>query len=434
MLISFRFKNVLSFYNETTLSMEATKDKTLEGLNTFCPNDNRPLSQKSDLVKSVLIFGPNASGKSNILKALNFMKFFVLDSSSSSLDKPINSNRPFAFYETASCEDSLYEVEIVEGSKYYRYGFTLNRGKVVSEWLDSVEERKKSLFKREGNHVYINKPSSRKIDFVSLSETSLFLSIGFSFSSPISEDIFNVIRWFQKLTIISTDKANSLSLYKASKEYTKKALDILERANIGIKDMQVKEVKLTDDISNLNDFLYQNSNRGDINSPQLLRDDMGRYDLDLMTSYDVYDSKETHNIVNKKDIPLYTNPSFNSKGTENLLNVLGYIIDALDKGNPIFIDEFDSSINFLLACYLISMFNSLDTNPKNAQLIATVQNASLMDRGLRRDQIYFTEKDNDGVTSLYSLSDFKDVRKSETYSKKFLAGFYTRLPNLKRGI
>ncbi len=434
MLISFRFKNALSFYNETIFSMEATKDKTLEGLNTFTPTDNRPLSLKSDLIKSAIIFGPNASGKSNILKALNFMKFFVLNSSGSSLDRPIDSNRPFAFYENASKEDSLYEVEIVENNKYYKYGFTLNSGKVLSEWLDSVEERKKSLFKREGNHVYINKPSSRKIDFVSISDSSLFLSFGAAFNSPIVDDVINVIKWFQKLTIISTDETSCLDLYRENKDYQKIALDVLAKANIGIKDIQVKEVKLTDNVVDLNDILYRNLGRRDATYNQILRDDSGHHDLDLITSYSVYDDKETHNIVNKKDVALYSNPSFNSKGTEKLLNVLGYVIDALNKGNLIFIDEIDSSIHYLISDYLISMFNSVGLNVNNAQLVVTALNPSLMDRGLRRDQIYFVSKDNDGVSSLCSLSDFKDVRKSDSYSKKYLAGFYCPLPNLKRGI
>lgn len=433
MLINFRFKNARSFYNETIFSMEATKDKTLGEFNTFTPKDNRLLSSKCDLLKSALIFGPNASGKSNIFKALNYMRYFVLNSSSSFLLKPIDYNRPFAFYECAKTEDSLYEVEIVANDKYYKYGFIINSGKVVSEWLETKEERKKSIFKREGKHVYINKPSSRKIDFVAINDTTLFLSIGASFNSPITNDILNVIGWFQRLKIISSDEVKSLNLYKENRNYQKMALDILQRVDTGIKNIQVKEVKINGLEVDEKEFLYQNENNLNTYS-RMLRDDSEEGDLDLVTSYDVYKSKENHTVVNKKDVALYKNPDFNSKGTERLLNFLGYVLESLEKGEVIFIDQIDSPLHFFASDYLISMYNSIDKNPNNAQLIATALNTSLMDKGLRRDQIYFTSKDNDGVSSLCCLSDFKDVRKSEVYSKKYLAGFYTKLPDFNRGL
>ncbi len=433
MLISFRFKNSRSFYEETTFSMEATKDNTLIGLNTFTPSDNRQSCYKSDLLKTALIFGPNASGKSNILKSLKFMQFFVLNSMSSSNQKPIDFNRPFAFYERAAKEDSLYEVEIISNGNYYKYGFILNSGKVLSEWLDSMEERKKSLFKREDNHIVINKVNSRKIDFLDISDTSLFLSLGATFNSPIKDQILDVINWFKKLNIISSDDVNSLDLYNENEDYQKIALDVLKNADIGIKDIEVKEVKIGGDIDE-NTALSVNMNKPNTFSGQIVKNDSGYYNLDLVTSYDVFDSKDNHNIVGKKNIALYSNPGFNSKGTEKLINFLGYVIHSLEKGEVIFIDEIDSSLHFFVSDYLISMFNSIDKNPGNAQLIATASNTSLMDKGLRRDQIYFTSKDKYGVSSLCSLSDFKDVRKSEVYSKKYLAGFYTKLPNFNRGI
>ena len=111
---------------------------------------------------------------------------------------------------------------------------------------------------------------------------------------------------------------------------------------------------------------------------------------------------------------------------------MGYILAALDKGKIIFIDEIDSKLHFLVADYLLKMFNSIDKNPNNSQLICTAHNIMLMDDDLRRDQIYFTSKDEYGVSSLVSLADYKGVRKNDLFSKKYLAGFYLKLPNLDR--
>ena len=97
----------------------------------------------------------------------------------------------------------------------------------------------------------------------------------------------------------------------------------------------------------------------------------------------------------------------------------------------IFIDEIDAKLHFLVADYIIGLFNSIEHNPKNAQLICTAHNVMLMDEGLRRDQIYFTSKDQYGRSSLVSLSDFNGVRKNDLFSKRYLAGFYASLPDLK---
>ena len=114
-----------------------------------------------------------------------------------------------------------------------------------------------------------------------------------------------------------------------------------------------------------------------------------------------------------------------------MLYYLGWILAALDQGRVIFIDEVDAKLHFLVADYIIKLFNSIDNNPKNAQLICTAHNIMLMDEDLRRDQIYFTSKDKVGVSTLTSLSDFTNVRKNDLFSKKYLAGFYTSLPDMK---
>ena len=132
----------------------------------------------------------------------------------------------------------------------------------------------------------------------------------------------------------------------------------------------------------------------------------------------------------KRDILLYKNAGFNSEGTVRLLCYLGWILAALDQGRVIVIDEIDAKLHFLVADYIVKLFNSIDTNPKNSQLVCTAHNVMLMDEDLRRDQIYFTSKDKYGESALVSLSDYKNVRKTDLFSKRYLAGFYAKLPDM----
>ena len=151
--------------------------------------------------------------------------------------------------------------------------------------------------------------------------------------------------------------------------------------------------------------------------------------LDIKTDFNVFDSDK--NVVAKKDVYLEKDFGFHSDGTYRLLSILGLILKVLDKGGVIVIDEIDSKLNFLVVDYIIKAFNSINRNVNNAQLIATAHNVQLMDGDVRRDQIYFTSKNEFGATDIYTLFDFKDVRKNDLFSKKYLAGFYSAIPHLK---
>lgn len=153
------------------------------------------------------------------------------------------------------------------------------------------------------------------------------------------------------------------------------------------------------------------------------------YHIDVKTDFDVFN--KNNEVVGKKPVMLFKENGFNSEGTMRLFCYLGWILAALDQGRTIFIDEIDAKLHFLVADYIIGLFNSIEHNPKNAQLICTAHNVMLMDEGLRRDQIYFTSKDQYGRSSLVSLSDFNGVRKNDLFSKRYLAGFYASLPDLK---
>ena len=431
MLVNFRFKNFKSFYNENNLSLQATKDNELEEINTF--NVNETLFNKTEqheLLKSAIIFGSNASGKSNVIKGITYMYNAIRLSSAQQIDV-IKNNETFAFYENANNEISLYEVEIIQNNNLYKYGFTILQGKIEKEWLYKRNERTTIVFEREKNKLKITGNELIQ-SLINIPETTLFLSIGSNFNLSISNYLKDVLDWFNNIIIVFENNANSLDIYSVeNQKYKNLAIEILKKADIGIQNMTVVKDKIAS-LQDLNSVLAFNmqfqSNPNKYG--QLKQENENMYNIDLDTQFNVYNNKNEKIVT--KDIMLFKDRGFHSEGTIRLLCYLGYILAALDKGKIIFIDEIDSKLHFLVADYLLKMFNSIDKNPNNSQLICTAHNIMLMDEDLRRDQIYFTSKDEYGVSSLVSLADYKGVRKNDLFSKKYLAGFYLKLPNLDR--
>ena len=431
MLVNFRFKNFKSFYNENNLSLQATKDNELEEINTF--NVNETLFNKTEqheLLKSAIIFGSNASGKSNVIKGITYMYNAIRLSSAQQIDV-IKNNETFAFYENANNEISLYEVEIIQNNNLYKYGFTILQGKIEKEWLYKRNERTTIVFEREKNKLKITGNELIQ-SLINIPETTLFLSIGSNFNLSISNYLKDVLDWFNNIIIVFENNANSLDIYSVeNQKYKNLAIEILKKADIGIQKMTVVKDKIAS-LQDLNSVLAFNmqfqSNPNKYG--QLKQENENMYNIDLDTQFNVYNNKNEK--IATKDIMLFKDRGFHSEGTIRLLCYLGYILAALDKGKIIFIDEIDSKLHFLVTDYLLKMFNSIDKNPNNSQLICTAHNIMLMDDDLRRDQIYFTSKDEYGVSSLISLADYKGVRKKDLFSKKYLAGFYLKLPNLDR--
>ena len=429
MLVNFRFKNYRSFYQENVLSMEAVKDAELKSINTFSVDEHIMPKGENELLKSAVIFGANASGKSNVIKALAYMKNVILFSAS---QMPIvMNNEYFAFYDYAFSEDTLFEVEFIQNGTFYKYGFTLGGGVVTAEWLDKRKERLIHVFNRKGNQLEImglDKTASRLIN---LSPSSLFLSVGSNFHLHINQYLNDVMSWFQNLLIVFENNANSLDIYTLeSGKYRDKALAILELADIGIRDIRVKKDKVAN-MADINDVLRLNTQlqiQPNAFRGQLKQEENNLFNIDMETFFDIYNKNGKK--VGKKNVMLFKDKGFNSEGTERLLCYLGWILAALDQGRVILIDEMDAKLHFLVADFLIKLFNSIDNNPKNSQIVCTAHNVMIMDEDLRRDQIYFTSKDEHGESYLVALSDYKNVRKNDLFSKKYLAGFYYSLPNM----
>lgn len=432
MFINFRFENCRSFYEEANLSMQATSDSTKREINTFFVSENNMPKDENELLKSAVIFGGNASGKSNIMKAFAYMLNVVRLSSAQI--PVVASNEYFMFQRGAQTKPSLYEVEFIQNDIYYKYGFELCGGIVEHEWLYKREERLVKIFEREnGKPLEIMGVDSQAIKMIKIPDSTLFLSIGNNYNLDINVYLNNVIQWFLNVLIVFENSANSLDIYTIENgKYKKLALEILKRADIGISDFEVVKNKIAtvthpDDVLKLNTQMQINPA---MLSGQLKAENENLYNIDMRTDFIVFDENDRN--CGKKSVMLFKEGGFNSEGTVRLLCYLGWILAALDQGRTIFIDELDSKLHFLVADYIIGLFNSIEHNPKNAQLICTAHNVMLMDEGLRRDQIYFTSKDKQGRSSLVSLADYNGVRKTDLFSKRYLAGFYADLPNLSK--
>lgn len=395
MLINFRFKNCRSFLDENNLSLQAVNSNELRELNTFEVDEKLLPKRENELLKSAIIFGNTASGKSNVLKCLSYMRNAL--TLSASQIPIVAKNEPFAFLEGADKDESLYEVEIIQNNTYYQYGFCLQEGRVKEEWLNKRKDRRlTSVFKRVDTKLTIVGLPEKVSDLINVAPNTLFLSIGNNFHLDIASSLSDVMTWFQDLILVFENNANSLDIYTVDNgKYKEEALQILKLADIGIDDMNVIENIETKETS-------------------------------LETTVSFYD--KNGNRIFPKNINIEKNAGFHSIGTKKLFFLLGTILFALDKGQVLFIDDFDSTLHYLIVTYLLNLFNAIDKNSHDAQLICTAHNIMLMDENLRRDQIYFTSKNSRGESHLSALSDYKGIRKNDLFSKKYLAGFYGAIP------
>lgn len=413
-LVKFKVKNYRSFYNEVMISLEATKNKEFSEFNTFLSPKKLLSKNNNELLKSLVYFGANASGKSNIIKAINYVRNCVL-TSNYPLNNFIMHNEPFAFKDSACDESTSFEIDIIANDIFYSYEFEILRNEIKTETLKKrTNGRLIEVFNRKKSEVTIgNDTFNGKVNL-----SSLFLSYAatpfLSVKENVISDLKNVFLWFcePNLIIIDSTTINKYAIY-CEEKYAESALEFIKKADIGIENFFVEKREIEEEI------------------PQLIPLHVKRNvtQIDLKTQFNVYDDNQ--NIVGKKDIYLTKDMNFHSDGTKRLFSILGIVLKVLNEGGVIFFDEIDSKLNFVIVDFILKCFNSIDKNLKNGQLICNAHNVLLMDGDSRRDQICFASKNKFGVTELYSLGDFKDIRKSDLFSKNYLAGFIRQFLMLK---
>ncbi|MEP6542564.1 ATP-binding protein [Microcoleus vaginatus GB1-A2] len=415
MLIGFSVGNYKSFKETVTLSMVASsiteEDKELNENNVF------PINDKLSLLKSAAIYGANASGKSNLVAAINFMKWFVLNSSKETQVSEAIDIEAFRLSTETEKEPSLFEIVFVLEDKTFRYGFEVNAREVVSEWLFQADDsEEKVLFERDfDNYILDDFPEGQGISDKTRSN-ALFLSVVAQFNGKISGKI---LLWFSKtLQLISGLQ---------DRQYRKETLESFD--NAGHRHDIIEFIKKLDlgilDIVRVNTSVVFS-----------ISDNTAKYGGSYSSLYPnseikttVYTSHPKYDAGGKQtSMELFDIEKHESEGTNKLFALAGILLDTLRTGKILLIDELDARLHPLITRELICLFNSNETNPHNAQLIFTTHDTNLLSsKTFRRDQIWFTEKDNKGATDLYSLVEYK-VGKDASFERDYIMGKYGAIP------
>lgn len=402
MLIRFSFKNFKSFKNENCLDMEATSLKEHEY--------NVAKTDYGEYLKVSAIYGANASGKTNVLQAFDYMKKRILVSDDSKKNSPIDEENVYSFM--INNDPIALEVEILaKNNKIYKYGFEVLKDTIISEWLFEKRVNKfYAIFERENNNVSM-KPNKIS-ELVNIDERTLFLNI-YSKIDRNNEDFSNVYDWFVNSMYLDLGNPNferfinnRVSLKILSDEnYKKELLKFIKTFDSGIEG-----IKTTPD-----SIEAVKNNNGIIDIEVLHRGENGEL----------------------KALPFY----LESNGTRKMFHLFDFFMDALKNGMVLFVDELDAKLHPLLTRYIINLFHNSQTNIGNGQLIySTHDTVNLNKETFRRDEIWFAEKDKDGISEIYALSDYileddknagKKVRNDATYNKDYLTGRYGAIPVLE---
>ena len=417
MLVEFSVRNFRSLKDEQRLSMVATPIDDHETTHVFdsgVPGVDR-------LLRCAVLYGANAAGKSNLLKALDLVSdLVVLSAKESQRGEPIKVS-PFGAKNQS--EASTFEVVFVQDGVKYQFGFTANRNRIIEEWLYAFpEKRAQKWYYRKGTadsdvSDYEFGPSLRgpKQQWRSATRSnSLFLSTAVQLNA---EQLVPVFEWFnEKLRVVlgKGDLSSNFSTGLVSMPERKKQLvSLLSNADIAIDDIEVIERPADEQFESLVKKVFPEGHQEAV-------------------------LKEHRTAVRLKHKSgggdFWLEMDDESQGTQKLFAYAGPILDVLEKGYVLVVDEMNNSLHPLLVRRIVEAFNDPKVNRKNAQLIFASHGISILSTEcFRRDQIWFVEKDSSAATHVYPLVDFSP-RKDAVLSKGYLQGRFGAIPFLSQGL
>ena len=454
MLVEFSVSNFRSIKEMQTLSFVATAMSEHEDTNVFQANE------KTRLLKSVGVYGANSSGKSNLVKAVGTMLSFI-KSSFDEKQKFQEQIQPFKYNTTTRNEGTFFQIIFIIDSKTYRYGFVYNKGEITSEWLfGTAQKNEVAYFTREGKDININKErfeEGNKLGKKTRND-NLFLNVVYEFNGEITslikdylENIW-VIMGVDKL--IEEDKLKDVTIELLDDDYSKEVLlklmkvadadlvDIVLRDDDEVQTSQAMKEAFGIDLDEIKNEIRDSDSQEEAINVVFRKMNIAKMIGKMMT--DGGDVRNLYNpfskILSKRDI--YNDKEekvgydfFNfdeevSEGTKKLFSYAGIILQCTHNEGTMIIDEFGSELHTLLTKAIINLFNSKEN--KLAQLCFVTHDTNLLDKDLlRRDQIYFTEKNSRGETSLYSLAEIKAVRNDASFEKDYIKGKYGTIPFIK---
>lgn len=417
MLIEFNVANFRSLRERQTLSMVKAKGDELTESNTFKTSNTNGL----ELLRSVAIYGPNAGGKSNVLLALKTMEQVVVTSATTLQRGDQVPVMPFRLSSATQQACSEFEVTFLVDQVRYQYGFSATTERVYEEWLLAYPkgraqrwfDRSWSDEKKDYNWEFgASLTGERQLWLKSTRENALFLSTAVQLNSKQLQPVYD---WFKTTLRIGGVGGwdRSFTASQCEKAEKAKILDFLRAADLGIEDIRVKTEPF--DPESLPD-----------NMPQALKDELSRNLKDKK----VLDIKTVHK-TNEGELITFDLDE-ESDGTQRLFDFAGPWIDSLENGYVLFVDELHDNLHPKLVQFMVQLFHSHETNPKNAQLVFTTHETSILNQDVfRRDQIWFCEKSKDQSTALYPLTDFAPRKGRENLELAYLSGRYGALPNIR---
>jgi predicted ATPase len=404
MLFRFRTRNFRSIRDEVELSLVASNLTDL-------PEAVFPAAfADRGVLVAAAIYGANASGKTNVLRAMQFMRSAV--EGSQRFWAPEGIQREVFLLDPTSVETpSLFEADFILGHVRYTYGFELDSRRVLREWLHAYPTpRRQAWFEREGDEYSFSKSLIGENNAIRnlTRPNSLFLSAA---AQNNHEQILPLYRFLSSVSFVIGDRAalrDATAEMADSDEYHERIRTLISSADLGIEGLEIRE------------------------SPwaQVAR---RRYLAAVyLADSDIESGKQIsflHRGTNAETVAVPLDEE--SEGTVAYFSLLGPVLQTLSSGGLLVIDEITSSLHPLLAMEIVRMFNSRERNPKGAQLIFNTHDTTLLDsRVLRRDQVWFTEKGEGGATHLYPLTDFK-TRRGENVKSGYLQGRYGAVPYLE---
>lgn len=408
MLLEFRVRNFRSIRDEQALNLIASGDKELAGTHLASTG----LKSAPHALRTVVVYGPNASGKSSLLRALDYMRAVVAESATVIQPGQTYNVQPFKLDPATAHQPTEFEITFLLSGVRHQYAFAMTPQRIVSESLLVYRSSKPTqLFSRQ--HIdgdgydyefstYLTGP--RKLWQESTRPNALFLSMAAQLNSEQLSPVFNwIVRNISFLPAGATVLPDFTTALLATEQGRASIREFLSAADISIADVQAVPRK-------------------------------GMQAQWVMSASGLQASQEEREFL----MPVFEHSTPNgsakfelhdeSEGTQRLYGLIAPVLDCLRDGRVLVVDELDSSLHTLLVRRLVTMFQTPELNPNGAQLIFSTHDTSLLDHTLfRRDQIWFTEKDADQATRLYPLTDFSP-RKQEAWERGYLAGRYGAVP------
>ena len=426
MLIEFQFKNYRSFRDEAVLSMEATGVGNFK--NCLIEYNNRKL------LPAAAIYGKNGGGKSNVIRAYWLAVQFIRNAQRSQHEKAPIPVVPFMLNDYSKEEPTEFEfVYVIDGIKY-NYGFAATKEKIVREFLYHAPKGQRAMVfsREEQKFTFTEDKLRRNLISETIAPNQLFFSIACTMNDTAC---VKAMKWFREAIYFSRDYSDipqQLLEYSNDKGMLKAIASYAQAADLGIEDMQFEfNSKEIDEKLDWPD-----------NVPEGIRAALTQFMRALSESSDQAEAKmkfgevtatSLHTGIDKagKHQQYKLELEDESDGTRKLMALAPAIESALRSGGVLLVDEIEKEMHPMLVNYIIAKFQSKRTNTNGAQLIFTTYNTELMNMELlRKDQLYFADKNQvDGSSELYSISDF-NTRTTENIRKGYLAGKYGATPDI----